>query len=314
MMSDNAMAWALVTKLFGQHEPTLTVALSDLEQTALTTLSESGLAKKGQANSQYVLCPYCQLSRGQAIRRGGDLYCRCQECGEVPLDLATLGTWQIDADKLIRQLRLALEIPPQQPQSVIVDGIWSIGKHNKTPVILARSMEAVLRHQSDIKRSVRNGLVITPKPLRPGNGSLDNKMEWLPMEERFHFYGGQIRFLDSGTSLPGDADELTSPVYGPFSEDFRWVHLDSWQHGPIALSEAQAAVFQALWHFKGVPQQSEQIMNKAGCDSSKPIDVFKVKSANKGDPYYEGPLHAYKELVLSERRAGTYTMACAIAP
>lgn len=313
-MSNNAMAWELVTKLFGQHEPTLTVALSDLEQTVLTTLSESGLTKKGQANSQYVLCQYCQLLRGQVIRRGGCLYCHCQDCGEVPLDPATLGTWQIDADKLIRQFRLALEIPPQQPQSVIVDGIWSIGKHNKTPVILARSMGAVLRHQSDIKRAFRHGLVITPKPFRTGVGSLDDKMEWLPMEERFHFYGGQIRFLDSEASPSNDADDAASPVYGPFSENFRWVHLDRWPHGPIALSEAQAAVFQALWHFKGVPQQSEQIMNKAGRDSTKPIDVFKVKSANKGDPNYEGPLHAYKELVSSERRAGTYTMACAIAP
>lgn len=308
------MAWALVTKLFGQHEPTLTVALSDLEQTALTILSESGLAKKGQANSQYVLCPYCQLLRGQVMRRGGDLCCRCQDCGEVPLEPATLGTWQIDADKLIRQFRLALEIPAQQPQFVIADGIWSIGQHNKMPVILAKSMESVLRHQSDIKRAVRHGLVITPKPLRTGNGSLDDKMVWLPMEEKFYFFGGQIRFLDSGVSPSNDAGDAASPVYGPFSEDFRWVHLDSWPHGPIALSEAQAAVFQALWHFKGVPQQSEQIMNKAGCDSSKPIDVFKVKSANKGDPYYEGPLHAYKELVSTERRAGTYTMTCAIAP
>jgi hypothetical protein len=53
-------------------------------------------------------------------------------------------------------------------------------------------------------------------------------------------------------------------------------------------------------------------MNKAGSDSAKPIDVFKIKTGNKGDPKYEGPLHAYKELVIVQRRAGTYSMPCAI--
>lgn len=312
-MSANASAWALACKLFGQPAPTLMVALSGQEQAALTVLSESGLVKKGQANSQYVLCPYCQQLRGQVFRRhDGSWYCHCQDCGEVPLDPATLVTWQIDTDKLIRQFRLALEIPAQQPQSHIADGIWSIGKHNKIPIILATSLETVLRHQAAIKRHVPQATIITPKPLRPQDGELDGKLAWLPMNDRFHFYGGQIRLTDTGAASPSETDDPIRPVYGPLSEDFRWVHLDSWPHGPIALSNAQASVFKALWHFKGVPQQSEQIMNKAGRGSTKPIDVFKVKSANKGDPKYEGPLHAYKELVAVESKAGTYAMSCSI--
>lgn len=312
-MSGNASAWALACKLFGQPAPTLMVALSGQEQAALTVLSESGLVKTGQANSQYVLCPYCQLLRGQVIRQGSDLCCHCPECGAVPIDPASLFTWQIDTEKLIRQFRLALDIPPQQPQSVIADGIWNIGKHDKQPVILVRSLDAILRQQLAIKRVASGGFIIAPKPLRSQDGCLDDKLTWLPMDERFYFYGGQIRHMKPETVLPGDTDDSNKPVHGPFSADFRWAHLDGWPHGPIALSEAQAAVFQALWHFKGVPQQSEQVMNKAGRGSTKPIDVFKVKSANKGDPRYEGPLHAYKELVSSDRRAGTYTMACAIA-
>lgn len=312
-MSANASAWALACKLFGQPVPALMVALSGQEQAALTVLSESGLVRKGQANSQYVLCPYCQLLRGQVMRQGGDLYCHCPECGVVSLDPASLVTWQLDTEKLIRQFRLALNIPPQPPQSVIADGIWNIGKHDKLPVILARSLDAILRQQPAIKRVASRGFIITPKPLCAQDGCLDDKLTWLPMDERFYFYGGQIRYAKPEDAWLDDTDNPTRPVYGPFSADFRWVHLDSWAHGPIALSEAQSDVFQALWHFKGLPQQSEQIMNRAGRASAKPIDVFKVKSANKGDPRYEGPLHAYEKLVSSDRRAGTYIMACAIA-
>lgn len=311
-MSANASAWALACKLFGQPAPSLMVALSGQEQAALTVLSESGLVKKGQANSQYVLCPYCQLLRGHVMRQGGDLYCHCPECGAVPLDPVSLVTWQIDTEKLIRQFRLALDIPSQQPQSVIADGIWNIGKYDKLPVILARSLDAMLRQQPAIKRAAPRGFVITPKALRAQDGWLDDKMTWLPMDERFYFYGGQIRYAKPEDASLDDTDDPTRPVYGPFSADFRWAHLDNWPHGPIALTKAQADVFQALWHFKGVPQQSEQIMNKAGRTSAKPIDVFKVKSANKGDPRYDGPLHAYENLVSSDRRAGTYIMACAI--
>jgi hypothetical protein len=42
--------------------------------------------------------------------------------------------------------------------------------------------------------------------------------------------------------------------------------------------------------------------------SDKPIDLFKVKTANKGKPEYEGPLHAYRALVKSNQRQGVYWM------
>lgn len=310
-MSANASAWALACKLFGQSAPTLMVALSGQEQAALTALFQSGLVKKGQANSQYVLCPYCQLLRGQVVRQGGDLCCHCPECGSVPLDPASLATWQIDTEKLIRQFRLALDIPPQQPQSVIADGVWNIGKYDKLPVILARSLDAILRHQPAIKRVAPRGFVVTPKPLRAQDGCLDDKMTWLPMDECFYFYGGQIRYAQPEAALPRDTDDPNKPVYGPFSEDFRWVQMESWPHGPIALSKAQGAIFKALWEFKGQPQSAERVMARAGYKSDKPADIFKVKPKNKGDLKYEGPYHAYNKLVQVDEREGLYSMECA---
>ena len=52
-------------------------------------------------------------------------------------------------------------------------------------------------------------------------------------------------------------------------------------------------------------------MSRARLTSDKPIDVFKVKAKNRGDPKYERPLQAYQHLVQTDRRAGTYCMACA---
>jgi hypothetical protein len=50
-------------------------------------------------------------------------------------------------------------------------------------------------------------------------------------------------------------------------------------------------------------------MRAAGLDSEKPMDVFKLKTANRGDPVYEGPLHAYEQLVSRQRRLGLYQLA-----
>jgi hypothetical protein len=47
-------------------------------------------------------------------------------------------------------------------------------------------------------------------------------------------------------------------------------------------------------------------MRRAGKSSGKPNDLFKVKQRYKGDPEYEGPLSAYRTLVKSNRREGTY--------
>ena len=129
------------------------------------------------------------------------------------------------------------------------------------------------------------------------------------MEERFAFYGGGIAHIRPGaTPEPAVAADPWTPVHGPFSADFGWVTFDNSNHGPIRCTDGQAAVFSALWSFKGGAVDGERIMTRAGQTSDKPIDLFKVKTANKGKPEYEGPLHAYRALVMSNRRQGLYWM------
>ncbi len=98
-------------------------------------------------------------------------------------------------------------------------------------------------------------------------------------------------------------------VHGPFSETFEWVHMPNWSNDPIRLTAAQAAVFEVLWRYQGQPQSAETIMNKAHLASDKLIDVFKIKAANRGDPTYEGPMHAYETLVVRNRRMGLYSLS-----
>ena len=52
-------------------------------------------------------------------------------------------------------------------------------------------------------------------------------------------------------------------------------------------------------------------MSRAECSSDKPIDVFKVKAKFQGEAKYEMADLAYKALVQTDRRAGTYVMPCA---
>jgi hypothetical protein len=79
-------------------------------------------------------------------------------------------------------------------------------------------------------------------------------------------------------------------------------------HGPIWLTDAQTRIFAALWEHRDLAQSSEFIIRAAGLDSEKPMDLFKLKAANRGDPVYEGPLHAYEQLVSRQRRLGLYKL------
>ena len=45
----------------------------------------------------------------------------------------------------------------------------------------------------------------------------------------------------------------------------------------------------------------------------KPIDLFKIKSKDKGKPEHEARLAAYGALVVTQQRAGLYSMPCAAA-
>jgi len=132
-------------------------------------------------------------------------------------------------------------------------------------------------------------------------------VECLALEDRFAFYDGGISFIGTpGERSPVQAVDTTVPVHGPFSADFKWVTLPGEEGHPIRCTDGQAAVFRALWSFKGEPRLSEQVMGRAHPSSQKPIDVF------KGEKYAE-PLRAYQALVTTQQRARLYSMACAAA-
>jgi hypothetical protein len=312
----NSAAWALVCRLFGHAGPTLEVGLSSAESDALSRLADVKVIKPAKLDARFVLCPYCELLRGAVVQGKSGLVCECPDCGPVPLDSSTTRAWVLDGDWLIRKLRGALGVPSQQAVVSVTDGIWRVGTFERRSVILARSLDLARRQPMAVARASSRASnppwLITPKPLRDVDADpLGGAVAWLPLEERFALYGGNLHFIEPGDIFKQD-DDVTQAVNGPFSADFRCVHVADWPHGPIMLTEAHAAVFKALWHFRGLPQQAESIMNRADLESAKPIDVFKVKTQNKGDPRYEGPLHAYKALVDTDRRAGTYAMSCAV--
>lgn len=311
----NAAAWALVCRLFGRGGPVFESALADAERAALAMLVDLKALRPHKVDLRHMLCPYCQLHRGPVVRGEAGYLCQCPDCGPVAADPADTRAWILDADWLIRKLRGALEVPAQQATVSVTGGIWRLGSYRRRPLILARSLDLALRQPMALSRANLRGTgapwLVTPKPLRDPDGDpFGGAVAWLPLEERFALYGGNVQFIEPGVAPEVD-DDVTQAVNGPFSADFRRVHLADWPRGPIALSEAQAAVFKALWHFGGMPESAERIMNKAGLNSDKPADIFKVKSQNKGDPRYEGPHHAYQMLVDTVRRAGTYAMPCA---
>jgi len=283
-----------------------------VERDALVALKNLRLVKPHKVDCRFLMCPYCQLQRCQVIQTGGLLVCQCPDCGAIPVDEVDRQAWTLDVDVLIRKLRVSLDISIQQATVAITTNMWQIGIHQRHPVILARSLDRVLQKPSLLGR-VRNGAtpwLLTPKPLRDQEDDpLAGAGFWLPLEERFALYGGQIRFIAPGTAPEVMPDNTTEAVNGPFSADFRWVRLAG-DNSAIALSPAQGEVFRILWQLGGQGLEGHMVMSRAKLSSAKPIDVFKVQSQNKNKPEYEEPLRAYKTLV-SVTRAGIYAMHCA---
>ena len=309
-------AWALVCRLFAGGTPILRAALSPRESAALPALGQA--VKPTTLDQRFVLCPYCHQHRAQVWgggRRGCS--CQCPECGPVAVEADDMAALALDEEWLRRKLRLALSIESRDGIDALGDGVWRLGDSRCSPVLLARDLIRLWREPALLERvRVAGGpiRVITPKPRETRGAPFGPGVEWLALEDRFAFYGGGISFIaPTGEPPAAQASDPRTPVKGPFSADFRWVTLPEGPHGPIRLTEAQAAVFDALWSFKGEPRTAEQVMRRAGLDSAKPIDVFKVKTRDKGKPEAEGPLFAYRALVVVQGRQGLYSMPCAAA-
>ena len=304
-------AWSLVCRLFAEGTHVHRWALSPHELAACSLLGSA--IKAAPVNQQYVLCPHCNLHRGQVAGDGkGGRLCHCPECGPIQIDPQDLAAVVLNEDWLRKKLRLALEINSRDGIDQVGPGIWRLGDARQGPVILARSLSTLVRAPGILDGFRVKGAslrVITPKPIDQTAHPFAADIEWLPLQERFAFYGDGISFIAPQGNRPEETPrEPAKPVYGPFADDFRTVLLP--EYGHINLTEAQASVFQSLWSFKGEPMRAERIMERAGLDSDKPIDVFKVKSRDKGKPGVDRPLMAYRELVVTVQRPGLYSMPC----
>ncbi len=119
-------------------------------------------------------------------------------------------------------------------------------------------------------------------------------------------HGDGISFLGGGEAVTvARAVDPSIPVHGPFSVDFRWVTLKGWAHGAIQLSDGQSAIMKLLWEANGA--KVERVMQKVGTESDRPYDLFKLKPHEKGVPEHEGPLFAYRALVVASR-SGSYAI------
>ena len=313
-VSLNERAWQFLCARWPDDSHWFDEAVDPSDRPAFEHLVAIKAVKPFVTDNRFVLCPCCGLQVAELYRVCGVLELNCPDCGPVRIFEGQLRAWTIDADWFIRKLRSALDTSTRQATLVIARGIWSIGQHERRSVILARSLDEVLHYPAVLERPRGNQMpwVVTPKPKRnTGTDPLAGRAQWLTLEERFTLYGGNISFIEPGTAPELSKPDPSTAVHGPFSQDFRWAHLSDLQSDPIALTPAQAAVFRALWHFAGQPQEAHTIMSRAECSSDKPIDVFKVKAKFQGEAKYEMADLAYKALVQTDRRAGTYVMPCA---
>lgn len=316
MHSARWLAWQLACRLYAMGQPVNEGSLSSKERIGLKRLQDDKVVKTGEIRLDFVLCPYCRLEGGQVFLQEGQQVCHCPDCGQVALDEEDKRAWQLTPDWLTRKIRAALNLDGSQ-HAELGHGAVRLGVFERHPIIIAPKLHTLQMHHDIIERA-RVGRsatpwFLTPKPLKDVDTSvLGSGTQWWSLEERFVLFGGGLSFIPPGVEIEGLGNEPPGPTHGPFSADFRWVFLADAPDDPVWLSEAQAAIFKALWHFRGKPETAEVIMNKAGLESPKPIEVFKIKDKNRGDPRYERPKLAYEQLVQRRQREGLYWMDCAL--
>lgn len=307
-------AWGLVCRLFAGGSPVLRASLSPREIGALRALGRA--VRPAALDQRFVLCPYCQQHCAQVWADGsGGRTCCCPECGPVSVAADDVAALVLDEDWLRQKMRLALAIESRDGVDDLGGGVWRLGESRRAPILLARDIVRLWREPALLDRVRVAGAdiwVITPKPRETRGAPFGAGVEWLPLEDRFAFYGGGISFIGApGEQSPVQVVDPTMPVHGPFSADFRWVTLPDGDGVPTRLTDGQARVFEALWSFKGAAVTAERVMQRAGLDSGKPIDLFKIKTKDKGKPEPAAQRTAYVALVVTQKRAGLYSMPCA---
>ena len=305
-------AWALVCRLFAGNTPVLRTTLSPREASALSVLGKA--VKPTVMDQSFVLCPHCQQHRAQVWGDGrSGRMCRCPDCGPVTVEAADGAALAWDEDWLRTKMRLALGIESRDGIDDLGGGVWRLGDARRSPVVLARDLTRLLHEPSLLDRvRVAGGdiRVITPRPSTTRGSPFGAGAEWLVLEERFTFYGGGITFIAAPPSATPVVVDPATPVNGPFSADFRWATLPD-DGKQVRFTDGQAKVFESLWSFKGEAVTAERVMQRAGLDSAKPSDLFKIKTKDKGKPEPAAQHAAYGALVVTQQRAGLYAMPCA---
>lgn len=304
-------AWMLVCRLFTGGTALARSMLSPAEIAVYSSLGKA--VKPAALNQPYTLCPYCQLHRCQVWSEGKcGRICYCPDCGKVEISGDDLAGLALDENWLRAKLRLAMDINSRDGIIDLGGGVWHLGDARHEPVLLARSLMSIWREPSILDRvRVKGGCVrvIAPRHRETRGEPFGLGVTWLSLEERFVFYGGGITHIPvAETADMSVVSDPTTPVFGPFSADFRWITLPDWTLGHIHCTEGQAAVFKALWSFNGDPRTAEAIMDRADLDSDKLVDLFKVKARDRDKPEAWGPKHAYDTLVSKNKREGLYWM------
>ena len=317
-LSARSLAWRLVCRLYAVGCPVKEASLSRNERIGLQRLQQDKVVELAPVRLDYVMCPYCQQLDGPVTLEEGKMVCYCPDCGPVELGDEDKQAWRLKPDWLTRKLRAALNLDGSQ-QAELAPGIVRLGLFDRHPVVIAPKLITLQTCPDLIERAqvgrCAEPWFFTPRPLKGVDSQvLGRRAYWWSLEERFALFGGGLSFIPPGAEIEELGDEPAGPTHGPFSADFRWVFLEDAPNDPVLLSDAQAAIFKALWHFRGEPQSGETIMTRAGLDSPRPIEVFKVKSKNQGDPRYERQKLAYEQLVGRRQREGLYWLPCAALP
>lgn len=305
-------AWNLACRLFESGQPIRSALLSQADLVGLKALGSA--VRPAGAGGGMVLCPCCAEHRLLVLKRGERRYCRCPECGPVEVTADDFDAWKIDDAWMHRSLRLALDIQSRDGINQLDDGVWRIGGVRRSPVVLSRNLMRVWKAPGLLDRvRVPGGAILLITPVVHDVYSLPfgADVQWLPLQERFVLYGGGISAIglsdepqSTPSPEPGTSADPTIPVHGPFSDDFRWVTVLQIQGAPIRLTPTQAAVFRALWQFKGQSVPGARVMEAAGSGSTKPGDLFKGLN-------YALARRVFKELVVIDDREGLYSMPCA---
>lgn len=315
-MSPRALAWQLACRLYAVGYPVKEASLSGNERIGLKRLQQDKAVELAPVRLDYVMCPHCQQDDGPVSLMYGQMFCHCPDCGPVELGDEDKQAWQLKPDWLARKIRAAFNLDGSH-QAELAPGVVRLGMFDCHPIVISPKL-ITLQTCPDLIERVQVGRCaepwfFTPRALKGVDSQvLGRRAYWWSLEERFALFGGSLSFIPPGAEIEDLGSEPIGPTHGPFSVDFRWVFLDDAPEDPVLLSEKQAAIFKALWHFRGEAQSGEIILRKAQADSDRPGDLFKIKSQNKGDQRYERQKLAFDTLVMRKKdRESSYWMPCA---